>query len=168
MVNRSGATFTLGGLDNPAVSGTAWVVGGTNATEGTATNPMFTGGNLALQTTDFPDVHSLVIPDYGVAVVQWDHDGPFGINEFDQARTVKVFPNPAGDEAMMELDLKASAKVVVRIVSALGRVIQTVDAGLIGTGQHEMLLPLQGIAPGHYTLRCSIGDVPVALPLVKL
>ena len=87
LVNRSGTAFTLGGLQLQAVGGTAWVIGGTDVAEGTAPNDIRSSGNIALQTLTLADVHSLTIPAYGVAMVEWTPppvvSGPIFASTFD-------------------------------------------------------------------------------------
>ena len=87
LVNRSGTAITLGGLQLPAVAGTAWVVGGTDVAEGTAPNDIRNYGNVALQTLALTDVHTLTIPAYAVAMVEWTPppvvSGPLFASTFD-------------------------------------------------------------------------------------
>jgi hypothetical protein len=71
VVNRSGTAFDLSELQVGPVAGKAWVVGGTDPAEGTGPNDFRPNGNLALQTINAADIHTVNVPAYSVVMLEW-------------------------------------------------------------------------------------------------
>jgi hypothetical protein len=60
------------------------------------------------------------------------------------------FPNPARGETRMTLYLERSATLALSLIDARGRVARQQALGLLPPGEHLLVLPVEGLAPGVY------------------
>jgi hypothetical protein len=75
------------------------------------------------------------------------------INEAD----VTVYPNPANENANVQLTMNGEEEVLIVIRDLAGKTIQTINAGRLATGAHNISMSLEGIAQGLYTVTISAG-----------
>ena len=77
----------------------------------------------------------------------------------------RVAPNPAGDTAQVVYHLGAPGPVTLTLLDALGRTLQTVDAGTRAAGEHTRTLDLSGLPPGAYAVHLQTNEGAASQPL---
>lgn len=79
----------------------------------------------------------------------------------------KIFPNPVKDVATVELNLTASAKVNVQVVSRDGKVLINADKGTLNQGTQQVFINTQSLAKGSYIVKVTAGDKTFTQSLIK-
>ena len=79
----------------------------------------------------------------------------------------KIFPNPVKDAATIELNLTASAKVNVQVISRDGKVLINADKGTLNQGTQQVFISTQGLAKGSYIVKVTAGDKTFTQSLIK-
>ena len=87
-----------------------------------------------------------------------------GVPEVLANNEIKVFPNPARDNATVSLTLNETSKVSVEILDMVGRVINTVNQEL-GEGNQKIDLSTAGLPSGLYNLKITAGSSVITKPL---
>ncbi len=74
---------------------------------------------------------------------------------------IAVLPNPAAENARIEIDLKAATAVELELFTADGRWLALLHRGWLAAGQHELPLEMSKLALGSYfaTLRTNEGHL---------
>jgi hypothetical protein len=84
----------------------------------------------------------------------------------DGTALARVIGNPVDDRLVMELALRNSATVQVRVVDAMGRLVreqtQALDAGTTRTTWNTT-----GLRPGHYVLEARNGEQRSVVRFIK-
>jgi hypothetical protein len=88
------------------------------------------------------------------------------VEELTQPVYAKVFPNPAGDLAYLQIDLKETQDVVVQVMNAQGAMVDRVDAGNLLPGRNTFRLNTGSWGSGMYWINISNSGQTVMLPLV--
>lgn len=100
-----------------------------------------------------------------------DQDGSFDYSEVRVVRidagavTVAMYPTIVHDFANLQVQLEESSDVQVIIFDNLGRPIQQYEMAL---DQATLNMDLQTLAPGHYVVRCMIGEEQHSIRFVKM
>lgn len=79
----------------------------------------------------------------------------------------KVYPNPVKDVATIELNLTASSKVNLQVISRDGKVVLNADKGVLNAGVQQIYLHTQGFARGSYIVRVKAGANTYTMPIIK-
>jgi hypothetical protein len=79
-----------------------------------------------------------------------------------------VYPNPARGVSTVEVSLDKALTVTVRVYDGLGRVVQTVDAGHLPVGTHDVRLNVDGYAPGLYFIEVYTGEGSLVRPVTVI
>ena len=87
------------------------------------------------------------------------------IRETAQLNKLGVYPNPATDMAMVDIDLKQNAMVDISIVNALGATVSEPTSVLLNAGAHTVKLPVANFAAGLYMVKVSVNGNVNAIPL---
>jgi|SRR6478735_1949363 len=105
---------------------------------------------------------------------QVDVDGKFEYSkvlalntESIDASKWKIFPNPVKDVATVQVRLDAAAKVSAQLISRDGKVLLSVDKGVLTEGLQQFYINTQGIAKGSYVVRINVGDKNYAGVIMK-
>lgn len=72
--------------------------------------------------------------------------------------STKIYPNPAQEEIVLQLQLKSSAHVRVEILDLAGKIISNVLDGQVQS--LEKSIDLSGFEKGMYVMKYSINDIP--------
>lgn len=134
------------------------------------------------QGTDsaFVNVFNLGVP-YDPATVLWGTykgsnsrqglvSGPMvsGADVLDvEALGAKLYPNPAGRQSRLQLDLPQAAALQLDLLDANGRKIRTVYSGERAAGEWQIDVAVVDLAPGSYFLHIRMRGESGFLPLVK-
>ncbi len=81
---------------------------------------------------------------------------------------LSIVPQPAADQAMLELAMPHSAPVRLALYSIVGEELATLYTGELPAGVHVLRLPVSHLADGQYVLRVSVGTETRMLPLVVI
>lgn len=74
---------------------------------------------------------------------------PVSTNDISPLSNLKVYPNPALNNATISYELNAPSEVVIDIIDAQGRVLNTI-ANKAGTGAQSTVIPTENLANGLY------------------
>jgi pullulanase/glycogen debranching enzyme len=80
---------------------------------------------------------------------------------------VAVYPNPAVDQAWVDMHLRRPARIAMTVVDAAGRVVYRSDRGMLEAGDYRMALPVGDWSPGIYFIQLDSGDARVMRKLVR-
>jgi hypothetical protein len=76
------------------------------------------------------------------------------------ATSLSLYPNPLAGEARVSFGLPRAARVLLTVTDALGRTVDTVDAGLLSAGQQSVRWSRKNQAAGIYFFRLSFDGQP--------
>ena len=82
---------------------------------------------------------------------------------------LRVFPNPASDEATVIFDINKNSNVGINVYDAVGRVVYSVPAHEMNSGTQHVTIPVTTLASGVYNVIISTenGHVAEHLSVVK-
>jgi len=87
------------------------------------------------------------------------HDQPNSIDEYTDNQSVSIYPNPAGSEFSISLDLENNAEVNIDLYSLDGKLVQNLCKDLtLDAGHHELSSGTLVLAPGVYLARININN----------
>ena len=90
-----------------------------------------------------------------------------GINEVNGNQfTWNIHPNPAKGQAQVAISLKMAASVQICITDFTGRLVKQMPVALMAAGEHQVMLPLEGMATGMYLVRMNAGASAATAKLV--
>ena len=92
-----------------------------------------------------------------------------GIEEVVLQGSVVVYPNPARDYVHLNFTLLNQENVTVSIVNYLGKEVYFDQLGTVSAGQNTMMLPMEELSSGVYTVKLLVGDqvYPHKVNLIK-
>ncbi len=70
----------------------------------------------------------------------------------------KIFPNPAGDAAVVPYNLENSANVRIQLIDMAGQLVYSIDEGTKLEGLHTSEIDVTSLAAGNYMLKLQIGE----------
>lgn len=76
-----------------------------------------------------------------------------------------VYPNPMTAGGIAVVTLERTSAVTLRIYDGLGRVVRTVEPGLLEAGQREIALDVAGLAGGMYFVEIATPEGSVVRPV---
>ncbi|MCW3126413.1 MAG: hypothetical protein JWO03_2071 [Bacteroidetes bacterium] len=88
-----------------------------------------------------------------------------GIRETAQLNKLGVYPNPASNMAVVDIDMKHNAMVDISIVNTLGETVSEPNSILLNAGEHSVKMPVGHLADGLYFVKVSIEGNVSTLPL---
>jgi Secretion system C-terminal sorting domain/Outer membrane protein Omp28 len=82
--------------------------------------------------------------------------------------TLKLFPNPAGNETHLRFDLKKTEAVNISVTDITGRVLYDNNAGVMSSGEHQLTIPTASFNAGIYimTLKTPSGRETIKLEVL--
>jgi len=107
--------------------------------------------------------------DYMLGMARYTTGIAVGINEsFQLQSSSKIFPNPAINSTKLNLELKSTCKVSVKLFNISGREIKTlVEKAVYKKGQHQFTINLRDVTSGIYFLNVSTETNSQILKLIK-
>lgn len=82
------------------------------------------------------------------------------------ALTVSVYPNPANTSSRIAFELISDAHITVLIYDVTGREVLRAFHGALQSGSHDLVLPIDELSSGVYSVVLSSASFRVAEPLV--
>lgn len=82
--------------------------------------------------------------------------GTSGVVENGQSHSVRVYPNPASDVFVLDMNLASTEQVNVELVNSIGQVVFSQNEGSV-SGSRKMNIDLNNQADGLYFVRVTIG-----------
>ncbi|MEA3503858.1 MAG: Omp28-related outer membrane protein [Bacteroidota bacterium] len=83
------------------------------------------------------------------------HSGT-GIDNIASTTTINIFPNPAKEEATLNINLAESANVAVTVFDVYGRKISEYNQGELSTGNHAIMLNTGNYNSGLFFIKINI------------
>jgi hypothetical protein len=78
-----------------------------------------------------------------------------------------VYPNPVQTNATAVVNLNSSSRAMVRVYDLSGRVVASVDAGLLTSGRNEINLELGHLKGGNYIVAVTAGGETKSTKIIK-
>jgi hypothetical protein len=79
----------------------------------------------------------------------------------------KLYPNPVKDVATIELNLTASSKVNVQVISRDGKMVINSNKGILNQGTQQIFVDTKGLAKGSYVVRVKTDATTYSIPIIK-
>ena len=76
----------------------------------------------------------------------------------DFVTNLSVYPNPISNQGMLEFDLKNSSNAVVKIFSLTGKLVQTMNLGMLQEGNHKEQINVSQLSIGTYIVSLEAGN----------
>jgi hypothetical protein len=86
--------------------------------------------------------------------------GVTGVRQAELATSLALYPNPVRGQASISFGLPRAARVTLTVTDALGRTVDTVDAGLRPAGPQVIRWESKGRAAGTYFLNLRFDNQP--------
>ncbi|HNS17607.1 MAG TPA: Omp28-related outer membrane protein [Bacteroidales bacterium] len=83
--------------------------------------------------------------------------GGVGLKENELGRGVRIYPNPAHNEVLLDIVLTEPAQVEIRLRTLTGALIRSVKQGILGPGKHLKVIATGDLQPGVYFLGIIAG-----------
>jgi hypothetical protein len=80
---------------------------------------------------------------------------PAGIDNFNDANPVTIFPNPAKGSTNLYFNLNSSTNVKLQVSNAMGQVVDRKDLGKLSSGDQAIKYSLGDLTPGMYYFSIS-------------
>jgi hypothetical protein len=117
-----------------------------------------------------PVVYTVTAPisgeerDYTVTIIE----GPNGLEDFGGLRYFNLYPNPATDFAVLDLEMEQQQPYTVQMSDLLGRVLEIRELNS-GIGRQQVRLDLSAYTPGNYlvTLSAATGTATLRLHIAE-
>ncbi|MEO6832619.1 MAG: choice-of-anchor J domain-containing protein [Chitinophagaceae bacterium] len=121
-----------------------------------------TGGNLVIFVQDASSqevLQSKAVKPVGV-----------GVNTIvNVLKDASIFPNPAVNNATLDMDLISATNVSVEVSDITGRIMSRIAPSYMSVGEHMINVPLTNLANGLYNVivRTDAGNISLRLSVVK-
>jgi hypothetical protein len=80
---------------------------------------------------------------------------------------LRVFPNPAAQEARLWLELRQVGVVRITLCDALGRSAQVLHDGQVAAGGRAFPIPVHALTPGTYLVRVESGGTVRTVRVIR-
>ncbi|MBL7690231.1 MAG: choice-of-anchor D domain-containing protein [Flavipsychrobacter sp.] len=118
-------------------------------------------GKITIVNTDNDEAnYDFAVAGTGVATT--------GVGDLASAMSMKVFPNPAGNSAMISLSLREKATISVSVTDISGRVVAPTIEKAMNAGDQTIELNTAGLNDGIYFLRITDGTSTSNVKLVVM
>ncbi len=81
--------------------------------------------------------------------------------------TWSVLPNPFVNEAFVQLQLNTQAKVQLQLMDASGKLLQTINKGILSEGSYSIPLNIKQLTKGTYYIRMMLNDETFIRQVIK-
>jgi hypothetical protein len=91
-----------------------------------------------------------------------------GIAELSSASGLRLYPNPATENFMIEFNLLSAAKVNIQVLNTLGQTVSLIEQRSLSAGNQKVAIDVKslGISPGIYFVKLENDGKPVILKMV--
>ena len=77
---------------------------------------------------------------------------------FDESNTLTIYPNPFGDQAMINFTLDHSDRVNIEVINSSGVVVANITNMQYPAGEHQLRWNANGLAAGIYIIKLEAGS----------
>lgn len=95
-----------------------------------------------------PEIRGELTEDCGVAELT-------SVNEISAISDMKLSPNPAADQTMLEFSLEESATLGIEVFNAFGQKVKSINQVDYTNGNHQVSLDVADLASGMYFVRMT-------------
>lgn len=78
---------------------------------------------------------------------------------------ISISPNPAMENAVLNLSLEKNCDLKIRLLGAHGQIINTLAADIFHAGNHDIRLDTKDLPSGLYFIHISINGIPGGFPI---
>lgn len=133
-------------------------------TDSTASGPGY-GGNFGLYT--FWGTDKILASDEENGLYIFSFNVTTGIDELDDRNMqLSVYPNPTSGNSFLEYSLGQRSKVEIGIYSLQGRLVSSLDEGVVSEGKHQVSLPLSHLLSGVYLLQLKTANTQKTIRMI--
>lgn len=102
------------------------------------------------------EIDTLIIPNSGNGTVRFvGFNSPVGVENVNASEAVRVFPNPADEYLVMDLDLNTQELLSVILLDGQGRVVDNLWHGNLPSGKNKLVLDIAHCDAGWYQLQLA-------------
>jgi hypothetical protein len=134
-------------------------------------NPFYHTPNDRVEHFDVPYYEKLAklsIGSFATLAVPFNTTASVDAVTAGSAAQIYAYPNPTDADAMVWLDLPATARWSIALLNAMGQEVTAVQQGELAAGKHHFMLPLAQLAPGTYSVVArSTGRTPLTARVVR-
>ena len=126
-------------------------------------------GTVLMDWFDVPEneVRDLFYDDFQRLPILDPCENPTSQNDWDkQAIEATLFPNPVSEQSTLRFESNGQ-RVSVALFDAIGNHLSTITDRTLGSGLHEIPIPVSGYTPGVYFIRLQQGDRQKTIRMVK-
>lgn len=102
----------------------------------------------------------------GIPVVRMNFDASLGLNENQSINEVKLFPNPATDNTVVEFNLDNASDISVQVIDVTGKVVETISLTNASAGKNTAELNVASLATGIYSVEIKSNESSITKKLV--
>lgn len=102
------------------------------------------------------------------SIRHWGQGAPAGIFDAGLQHSIAIAPNPAFELSTLNYDLATESDVAIYLTDLSGATLAQFHFAKQAAGHHAETLPLHGLAPGTYLVKCLAGKEMISARLLKL
>ena len=93
-------------------------------------------------------------------------DATIGVAELETVKYVNIYPNPAEDQANIEIYLLKSDKINMQVLDMVGKVVDVYDYAKKPSGKQICTIDTGRLSKGVYMVRIQVGSAVLSRRLV--
>ena len=78
-------------------------------------------------------------------------------NSIITENTMSIYPNPANDNAYINLNLTDNSEVSIEIYNTVGQLVKTIDSNILQAGENYISVETSSMTAGMYIVKANIG-----------
>ena len=87
-------------------------------------------------------------------------------NSVNANSTIKLYPNPAQNHTIIDMNIAATANVDIQMFDLTGRVVYSQSMGTLAEGRHAVVVPCQNLNKGIYVVKVVAGSQAMTSKLI--
>ncbi len=131
------------------------------------------GSTTNVNNYTYNDIGKLPAGSLYYRLKQIDLDGTYEYSsiikvDIDNEFSFNVYPNPvANNNSWAQFQLSETAQVSMQLVSSEGKILQSVNKGLLSSGTYSIPLSLNNAVKGTYFVKLNVGDKTYTQKVIK-
>ena len=87
------------------------------------------------------------------------------VNEISMVSSTSIFPNPANEQVVIDMEINSTGRVQVQVIDVMGRTVIDQSPRELTAGSNRMVLPTGALPNGNYTVRLLNPQGSTNMPL---